>query len=290
MSTIFSDVIDINGVTFNDNNDRPAGSGYWRVDQLEGWNSRPAMEFQLSPISGVVDGEAVSPYNPLKARHLVVGGYVTADDRATAETLKDVLWGDVFPRNTEFTIVRQEPVPKFLTVRYSGDGDIAHVGPYTFRWQAAVVAADPFKYGLTALTGMSGAAGHSTGGRTYPRTFPMTYGTTTAGEGNAITLVNAGNTWSSKLVLTITGPLANGGWRVSNETTGEDISFAIDVASTDVLTIDFEKGTALLNNYPVGAALSGDFWKLKRGANVIKLFADYNASVSMSATGYSAWE
>ncbi len=289
MSTIFRDLVHVNGVTFNDPTSKPAGTGYWAIDDLNGWDRSPALDIRTTPIGGAVDGEEIATDGPAKARHVVVQGYVTCDDRASAEAAKDIISRDAFPTGPTYTLTRDEPVPKFLTVRVEGQIEFIHTGPTNFRFLVPVVAGDPFKYGAVALSDTAGAAGTSTGGRTYPLIYPKVYGTTTAGEGNVLTLVNTGNTASRKLFLTITGPLSNGSWRVSQETTGASVSFDIDVATTDTLTIDMLRGVALLDGYPIGGSIIGDFFTLVPGINEIKLFADYDPAVSITALGYSAW-
>jgi hypothetical protein len=290
MSTIFGDKVTAGSVTFNDRPTYPVGATYFCCDGLDGWNRRPPINFNTIAIGGNVDGEIIASETPLRARHILASGYIVAEDRATAETLKDVLWRDAFPRSTAIRLTRYEPVPKFLDVQVSAEGEFEHVGSETYRWSVLLTAGDPMKYGQTSIGGTAGAAGQSTGGRTYPRYFPMTYSTTSAGEGNRISLLNAGNVASSNLQLTIHGPLTNGGWRVVNDTTGEELSFAIDLSSSDILTIDFREGLALLNGYPIGSLIIGDFWKLQTGVNVIKLYASYDPAVSLTAVGYSAWE
>jgi hypothetical protein len=290
MPTIFRDVIEVNGVTFNDPLLMPANVGLWGLDDLAGWDDTAEIDLQTSPIGGAIDGEEIAPDSPRRARHFQAGGYVLAADRVTAETTKDILWRDAFPTGVEFDLTRNEAIPKFVTCRVSGRKQFFPVGSDMYRWLVPLIAGDPLKYGVNTLSDATGAAGQSTGGRTYPRHYPLSYGTSGAGEGNAMTLVNVGTVASAKLTLTIVGPLNNGSWRVSNETNGGSLSFDVDVASTDTLVIDFKDGTALLNGYPIGASIIGDFWKLSTGENIIKLFADYNASVSITALGYSAWE
>lgn len=290
MSTIFRDVVDVNGVVFNDPGAMPTGAVMWGLDDLEGWDRTAEIDLQSSPVGGGIDGEEIAEDSPARARYLYAGGYVAALDRPSAESIKDVLWRDAFPRGVTLRLVRNEPVPKFIDVRVSSRREFMMVGPDMFRWRVPLIAGDPFKYAFAALSGSTGAAGQSTGGRTYPRRYPMTYGTVAAGEGNSLVLINTGTVDSSNLVLTITGPLSNGSWRISNETTSQSLAFDVDVSATDSLIIDFKAGVALLNGYPIGSLIIGDFFKLVRGENVIKLFADYDPAVSITALGYSAWE
>lgn len=294
MSTIFGHKVTVlaagNTTTFNDMPSRPAGAGYWRVDTLEGWDDTTELDFFTAPLGGNVDGEILSDDAPARARHMVLSGYVTADDAATAAAFVDQLWGVAFPRNTDIVLTRYEPVPKFVTARVSSKREISYTSDSVFRFTVPLVCGDPFKYGATSLTGMTGAAGQSTGGRTYPKHFPVVYGTTGGGEGNAITVYNAGNAESYNIFVTLVGPLSSGSWRVTNQNNGGSLAFAVDVASTDTLTIDFRNGIALLNGFPVTASIVGDFWKLSKGTNTIKLFADYDSHVSISLLAYSAWE
>lgn len=293
MPTIFRHKVVVGGVTFNDRLDMPAGAIDWGLDTLDGWDRTSEIEVNSTPIGGGSDGEISAEVFPAKARHILVSGWALAPDAATAEQLADVLWRDVFPRNQEIVLARYEAIPKYLTVRVAGQREISRVGPLNFRWLVPVMAPDPFKYDLLPdvnSSGTAGVAGQSSGGRTYPRMYPLTYipevGT---GEENAINIFNRG-TGNTSPTITVHGPLVKGGWRISNETTGEDLGFDVALSSSDVLTIDFGAEVALLNGYPITSTLSGDFWKVVPGLNVIKLYGDYDPLTSITVSIKSAWE
>jgi hypothetical protein len=288
--TIFNDKVTIGDLVFNDLAEYPEGivGRGWGVDVLDGWRKTPPLDAPYTEI-GLVDGEIPGEFFAAKGKFLNVGGWVHAIDAATA----DVLWDLIvlgFRRNEELVLTRYESIPKFMRVRRVTEVDRVDTSPESFRWATTVKAGDPFKYALTPLTGSAGVAGQSSGGRTYKRTYPLTYATITSGESNAVALTNAGQADSSRFTVTLSGPLNKGGWRLVNETTNETIKFDIGLLSTDVLEIDFHNEVALLNGAPVTVTIIGDFFRLVPGVNVLKVYADFDPSAGFDVTGYSAWE
>lgn len=291
MTTIFRDKVTAgpaNEVTFNDAALKPAGAVVWGLDTLEGWDRTPEIDFISTSLGGSVDGEVAAAFAPARARHLLVAGYCMASSRAAAASLYDVLVRDAFPRNREILLTRYEPVPKFLRVRVSAPRQIDPVGPTNFRWVAELTAVDPFRYGLTVISGSAGVAGQSSGGRTYPRTYPLEYATVTEGSANSVTLVNEGTAGSFPFA-TLHGPIEPG-WRLSNDTTDKAVQFDIGLGSGDELEIDFRQGTARLNGFPITALITGDFWEVEPGPNIIRLYGTFDPSASFDISANSAWE
>lgn len=291
MTTLFRDRVEINGIVFNDPLERPLenGVGEWGADVLDGWDDTfdISAEFIGKEVS---DGAVASEYFPAEAKPMIAGGYVTASTREIAHQLWDIIVRDAFPRNKALTLVRHEPVPKQMTVRVSGKRTISWVGPLTFRWGVPLTAEDPFKYALAPDVDNAGVAGQSMGGRRYPRRYPLHYNTTFSGTANSVTINNVGTGDSQKFVVSISGPLNRGGWRLANDTTGEFIRFDVALSSTDILEIDFERGLGLLNQYPVTASLTGDFFALVPGPNTLRLYGDYDPAAGFTIVAYSAWE
>jgi hypothetical protein len=290
MPSIWQDRITIGDLVFNDSVEYPSGivGRGWGVDVLAGWDKTPDLDAPYTEI-GLVDGEIPGEFFAAKGKFINVSGWVHAIDRATA----DALWDQIvlgFMRNAELVLTRYEPIPKFMRVRRITPVERDATGPEAFRWATTVKAGDPFKYALTPLTGSAGVAGQSSGGRSYPRTYPLTYTTITSGESNSVVLINAGQADSSRLIVALNGPLNKGGWRLVNETTNETIKFDIGLLSTDVLEIDFHNEVALLNGAPVTVTITGDFFRLVPGVNVLKVYADFDPNAGFDATGYSAWE
>jgi hypothetical protein len=290
--TIFRDKVVAGTVTFNDRLNMPAGCVEFGLDTLDGWRKSSDLDVRSTPYGGAVDGESSNGYWSANARHLIASGYVVALDRMTAEEVEDIILGDAFPTNEDIVLVRYEGIPRFMRVKVTGEAEVINVGPNNFRWIVPLqTVGSPFKFSYEPLQGeigTSGAAGISTGGRTYPRTYPLTYVSTDDGSGNSVALYNHGTAPADPFVE-IYGPLPKGGWRLENATTGEFIQFDVDLSSTDLLTIDFSERVARRNGYPVTALITGDFWKARRGVNVVKLYAPYDEATSFTISINSAW-
>lgn len=260
-----------------------------RVDQLPGWDDTVDLNV-ISVPRGFGDGAYTASRFPAKSRMLTVGGYLVAPTRAALDALWDRVALYAFPQDVDITFTRFQPVPKYVTARLASPISVEqyHGAEGGMRFEATLLCSDPFKYdALNTLSGSSGVAGLSTGGRTYPRVYPLVYGTTALGSGNQVLLVNVG-TAPTYPVFTINGPLASG-WRLENSTTGAEESFDIDLSTGDILTIDNGTRQAYLNGNLVNGLLNGDWWSLAAGGNVIKLFGDYNATASFTVTAVSRW-
>lgn len=293
MSTIWRDVVTCGTVTWNDAGELPlitAGEIVnWGFDVLVGWHETPDVEAEFAP-KGLVDGEVPAEFFPVRGRQVTMGGYASASTRAGAEELYDVIVRDGFPRNTELEFVRHEPVPKLLKGYRNGPIACSWTGPTNFRWGVSFRAPDPLKYGFVPLTGSSGVAGVASGGRTYPRTYPLEYDTTSSGEANGVVLNVLGTAETHKFQVTLNGPLTKGGWRISNDSTGDLLKVDIGLLTTDVLLVDFETETVLLNGDVLTAIITGDFFGLKPGVNILKLYADFDPAAQISVEAFSAWE
>jgi hypothetical protein len=104
-----------------------------------------------------------------------------------------------------------------------------------------------------------------------------------------VVLTNAG-TASSAPTVSITGPLVRGGWRLVNDTTGEDLTMDVGLATGDIMEIDFSNELVYVNGFLVSPSIRGDFWRVVPGVNVIKLYADYDPASTFTISTYSAWE
>lgn len=294
MPTIFRDKVILNEVVFNDPLSAPEGAGDWAVDVLSGWHETPEMDAEFAP-KGIVDGEVPPETFPIRGRTILIGGYVTAASRLRLEELWDIIVRDALPRGVPLRLERHEAVPKYTTAYLFGPREPAwygnaYAGPYGFRWGATLRCPDPYKYGLTPQILSAGVAGFSSGGRTYPRTYPLEYMTDNAGEGEKVIMLNSGTGNSKHLVVDLTGPLIKGAWRLVNETTDGLIKFDVTLAGGDHLIVDFYNETAMLNGSEVSASITGDFWSLVPGPNVLKIYADYDPLAGFTATAHPAWE
>jgi hypothetical protein len=292
MSTILKDLVtfshEFGGCSLNDPSlvDWP---GAFKVicDDLDVWRSTADVNVVRAP-RGVGDGDYVASRFPMKARTLMIEGMIHAPTRLLVDQMFDLLVDNAFPLDTDITITRQEPIPKYVVGRIAGK--VEDLGYFSdgMRWGATVLCADPLKYdAVNTLSATAGVSGVSTGGRTYPRVYPLVYNITANGTGNQVTVNNVGKA-TTLPVITLTGPLPSG-WRMENATTGATESFAIDLGVFDTLTIDNKNKVASLNGNIINGLIAGTWWGLVPGNNIIRLFGNYDPAASFTITAKSAW-
>jgi hypothetical protein len=292
MATIFRQKVVSNNVTFNSGVALPVGATNFGLDIMDGWKDTGDPEESLVELGSYRDGSSSASFYPIRSKFLNLGGYVTATNVANAEALADKLVRDCFPRNTSFRLERYEAVPKYMSVRRSSAIEFDWtVVPEGFRWSTTLVAEDPFRYELSPNTIFTGVANTASGGHTFPVTFPMTFNTGGSGTGAGAGVYNSGSVATSNFTISLFGPLSKGGWRISNDTTGQAIGFNVSVPSgTDTLVIDFLNQVATVNGFAVSSDYFGDFWQLVPGNNTIRLYAEYDPSASATINYFSAWE
>lgn len=300
MSTIFRHKVHasplVNGmevetVTFNDSTFLPLSALSWGMDIMEGWKTTGELEEQSTELGSYRDGVSAASFFPIRRRYITVGGYAYAATELQAEELYDWIIKMAFPRNCPIKLARQEAVPKYVMCRRSSSIEVDWTAVQTgFRWQTTLLCEDPLKYSLATTTVSGGIAGTLAGGHTFPVTFPHTFDSGAGGGDASLGVDNQGSADSPALVATLTGYLGKGAWRLANDTTGEFISFDTAVQTTDELVIDFRAQTALLNGYPISANYLGSYWKLIPGPNTIRLYAEYDASSTVTLEYSSAWE
>jgi hypothetical protein len=259
------------------------------IDDVPQWQDTVDLNV-ISVPRGFGDGAYTAARFPAKSRVLTVGGYVVAPTRLLLDQTFDRMALLAFPQDEDIQFTRFEPIPKYVTARVAGPITVEqyHGREGGLRFEATLLCSDPFKYdALNTLAGSSGVAGLSTGGRTYPRVYPLVYGTTAQGSANQVILSNIG-TAKTYPKFQIDGPLASG-WRLENSTTGDEESFDITLSTGDILVIDNGAKSAYLNGNLVNGLLNGDWWQLAQGTNVVKLFGDYNATASFTVTAVSRW-
>jgi len=258
----------------------------WSLQTLEGWDSPEIRaEFQDREAD---HGAWASPVY-LGSRPITLGGTVEAPDGASLDTALDQLYAAAALSDTTLTV--WETTPKQAIVRRSGKVLAQHVTDRTATWSVMVTAADPRRYGTALQTGTTGLPA-TTGGLTFPITFPVTFSATTvSGQ------INAANTGSmdTRPILTIAGPVvapvvsalyADGSVR--------QLAYSLDLASGDVLVIDTDAHTVILN----GGVSRRRFMTVASGWPTIPAASSvnyqfqsstYSALPMLTATWRSAW-
>ena len=118
-----------------------------------------------------------------------------------------------------------------------------------------LTAPDPLIYSTVLKTSSAGLPS-PIAGRTFPITFPTTFGASTGGS---MSVTNAGN-YTTAPVITITGPVTNP--IVTFTSTGAFMALTITLANTDVLVIDMGARTVTLNGtaYRFNTVVTGSSW------------------------------
>lgn len=122
-----------------------------------------------------------------------------------------------------------------------------------------------------AISSISLTLPDPTAGRTYPRVYPLAYGTSTSGS---YLVTNTGN-FPAFPTGRITGPVSNP--RLENITAGQVLQFNIALADGDYLDLDWAERTVLLNGtasryYTLTA--NSAWWPIAPGQNEVRYIAN----------------
>lgn len=148
-----------------------------------------------------------------------------------------------------------------------------------------VVCGDPRWYALAQQTAEVGLP-TITGGREYPRTYPLAYG---GGGTGLVTATNAGNA-ESYPVTTINGPILAP--IIRNTTTGQQIALSSSLAEGQFLVLDHQARTVLLGGTAsrYGELLgTPQWWPLVPGPNALTLNAAQGNGAFAAVTWRSAY-
>jgi hypothetical protein len=264
-----------------------AAGVYWALQTLDGWDSA---EVRAEFSEREADHGAWANPVYLGSRPITLTGTVTAPDRVTLEDALERLRTAASLGDTTL-VVYELTGSKQATVRRSGKPLMAYVTDRIATYSVLVTAGDPRRYSTTLQTGTTGLPA-TTGGLTFPVTFPITFSATSIS--GQINVVNAGSV-DTRPVLTITGPViapvvsalyADGSLR--------QLVYSQDLVSGDVLTIDTDAHTVLLNGSVSRRrfmTVSAGWPTIPAGASVNFQFqsSTYNASAMLTATWRSAW-
>jgi hypothetical protein len=215
------------------------------------------------------------------ARRLTIAGYVTGATIAQfAENRQDLAQAFAFDKEQR-------------TLRITNDyGDVlvAEVSPISAlsfdvragqvnacRFSISLVCPDGIFYTESATVSSAGVTVLS-GGSAIPTAIPMNL--SSSPSSNVITITNSGSAPVYPDQIKLIGPGTN--FTITNRTTGEDVQLNTALTSAQHAIIDLSRRTAVRNdNTNLYSYLTGTYWKLQPGANIITLAV---GSGSTSAT------
>lgn len=133
-------------------------------------------------------------------------------------------------------------------------------------WEIELEANDPLLYGNT-LNSDIGYVTTIEGGVAIPATIPLEL---SGGISNELEITNSGNAQVFPSSFQIYGPGTD--FVIKNRTVDESLCFDDEITDGNYIDINFKERTALLNGVTNAYGdISGDFWKIKEGVNVITL-------------------
>jgi hypothetical protein len=161
-----------------------------------------------------------------------------------------------------------------------------YASPGLDRATLQLVATDPRRYAPTVQSASCGLASTS-GGLTYPITYPLTWGTTTSGS---LTINNGGDV-ATPPTLTITGPGTTPA--IIRQDTGQVLQFDLTLGSTDVLVVNTLDGSMTLNGSsiyvldPASASIAS--FVMQPGMTTVGLRVASGTGTTLTATWQNAY-
>jgi hypothetical protein len=227
----------------------------WFCEEPAGWDS-PSVVTPMDRKQYGHGAYAGEPY--FEERTLAFSGAFAAPSHEAAVAARTRLLGAILGdlvNGTTYTHLDESPA-RSMYVLPVGTPHVPFVDDRLVTFTFTLIAADPFKYGPSAVYGparLPSATGNP--GRSYPRVYPVRYGALGAlATGQPITVPNGGDT-AAEAVYTITGPVPQPYVTFSS---GLFFGLALTLAATDVLVVDTAAGTVEVNGVNRQDALMAD--------------------------------
>lgn len=230
------------------------GSPY-QVLSVDGLESLPELRVQDDE-RGYNDG-MFSGRDFFAGRHITLTINTFAGNGYSAQQNFNLLQAAIQPQNTGVTPLQFQlsPADPVMTMNARVRGNKTTIDPdYTFgliRSQLTFFAPDPRYY--TAQTFSLAMTPTTVTGRTYPRTYNLTYGG--GSQTNSVVVNNTG--WTTTYpTITITGPITSP--TVTNNSTSQYIAINTTLGVGDTVTIDLLNKLVLRNGSPARNLLAGN--------------------------------
>ena len=255
------------------------------VDKFDGWGSTASSVSLTQRARGHGATASEGFYRP---RVMTVEGLIIVPNAEAQSVAADSLFAAVALDQFTLLVSEQGRVRNLLAQRQD-DVQITYLSDTIARYSIQIVAKDPLKYG--DLVSTSTVLPSSSGGLTYPVTYPITY--TGISETGIIRLENTGNT-QAPVWLRVDGPVPAGGWTVTHVGKKQSLSFATSLAlgSGEFVTVDMERREVLAQGQSAraGYVTSRGWFSLDPGINDIAFSAtNYSSTALLTAATKPAW-
>lgn len=261
--------------------------GYYTIDNLLGPVYLDTVEgFGVPESNSIIydlpyEHGATFVFQKYGARRLVIGGYVVGETIAQfAGNRQDLAQAFTFDKEQR-TLRITNDLGEVLVAEVSPASALAfevRAGQVNAcRFSISLVCPDGIFYTESATVASAGVTVLS-GGVAIPTAIPADL--SSSPSSNVITITNQGSAPVYPDSVKLVGPGTN--FTITNRTTGEDVQLNTTLTSAQYAVIDLARRTATRNdNTNLYAYLTGTFWKLQPGANIITLAV---GSGSTSAT------
>jgi hypothetical protein len=258
----------------------------WWVTKEEGWASSPNVRLTLTD-RPERDGAFDAP-SYRSPRVITLEGTAVAPDRISKERAKDRFAAVLNDGSQLLPLVVTEPhVVRRAMVRLSSESKVMDMKAGAFEFSVQVTAPDPLRYSAELRTATCPLPS-SAGGVKFPLSFPLDFGP--GSSGGRLSLDNAGTvaTWPT---WRISGPCADP--VIVNTQTGEELAFQIRLAAGEVLVVDTDARTVLLQGLASrrSAMLPHSRWfpLLRGGIDIAFRAATYDPAARLTAEWRDAW-
>lgn len=236
--------ITVGGLTLNELDMPDENDTLWLFDEVDGWHDGASVEVESSPRT--VTHGMFGQVGRRGGRTITVNGNMVAPDRAQAgdavDLLSSLLADGEFGR---FDFYDVDQGWRWATVQLAATPDIAWDTETHVKFQLQFVAPDSYRYGQTSSDTIGFAA--SSGAGMVFDLFPggvMDFGPLP--DFGVVSVQNTGTAPSSP-VFAVAGPTPDGGFAITDVSTGRRNTFLGVVPEGSVLTLDSSDGSVLLD-------------------------------------------
>jgi hypothetical protein len=275
-------VVTLNGMILSDID---AFGVDWSTWQVDGWDGSPPSSLALTQKTRGA-GAWTGPRN-LAARPLGALGRFVAPDVDSAVAAIDRL-NAASGLNGGTLSVQRGSQSRHCTVYRQGEVLLTEETATTYQWTVNLVAPDPRKFG-SSITGATGLPS-TTGGFTFPHTFPVTIASTIVS--GRLVLTNPGNA-TGPVTLRIDGPVV--GPQIAHVSSGLVLTFAssLTINAGDYLLVNMEAQTALVNGQAAASRnnmiTNRGWFGFDPGSNEFD-FSAVSGSGQLTVTGTPCWQ
>lgn len=258
----------------------------WSCNTLTGWWESTGTTGQVVQRAFQSGGWADQAFS--EPRTLVVGGLLRAPDRPSARVAVEGLMALLSVDQLVPFVVTEDGLTRHVMVRQEGKPVIEWLTDTLISWNVQLVAPDWRRFagdGSGPTRSVMVRLPSTTGGRRRPYTLPATIGASVVS--GSVDVVNVG-TAPARVVVSFTGPVSSPTVRMPD---GQWMTFALDVLAGQVLEVDFDARTVLLNGVSRRGSVRGRWLVFGPGSNnLIFDAASYNEAARMTVSWSDSWK